>query len=89
MPTVIIGNSGMEQTASAIGLLEANGFETRKITDERFGAGGLSDIEEIEYLQGAVASLAWGERYPATVIDELPDLRIIARLGVGLSLIHI
>ena len=83
MFTVIIGNSGMEQPAPAIGLLEANGFEVRKIADERFGAGGLSNTEEIEYLQGAVASLAWGERYPAAVIDELPDLRVIARLGVG------
>ena len=50
MFTVIIGNSGMEQTAPAIGLLEANGFEVRKIADERFGAGGLSNTEEIEYL---------------------------------------
>lgn len=43
----------------------------------------------IDALQGMAASLASIEPYSATVLAEAPDLRVIARLGVGYDAIDV
>ena len=84
MPTVVVcGENPNDANGPAIRLLEGRGFDVRVVDDVLFGQGNRSDEEEIEYLKGANATVAWGERYPAAVIEGLPDLRVIARMGVG------
>ena len=84
MPTVVVcGENPNDANGPAIRLLEGRGFEVRVVDDVLFGQGNRSDEEEIEQLKGANATVAWGERYPAAVIEGLPDLRVIARMGVG------
>ena len=84
MPTVVFsGDNPNEANTPAIRLLESHGFDVRVVNEERFGQGLLSDAEEIGILAGADAVVAWGERYPSAVLNALPNLRVIARLGVG------
>ena len=84
MPTVVVcGENPNDANGPAIRLLEGRGFDVRVVDDVLFGQGNRSDEEEIECLKGANATVAWGERYPAGVIEALPDLRVIARMGVG------
>ena len=84
MPTVVVsGDNPNDANGPAVRLLEGRGFDVRVVTDVLFGQGNRSDEEEIEYLKGANGVVAWGERYPATVIEGLPDLKVIARMGVG------
>ena len=63
--------------------LVKRGFIVDTIINAKFCNGLLSDEEEIELLRGASAVIASGERYPKNVLDSLPDLRVIARKGVG------
>ena len=84
MPTVVVsGDNPNDANGPAVRLLEGRGFDVRVVTDVLFGQGNRSDEEEIEYLKEANGVVAWGERYPATVIEGLPDLKVIARMGVG------
>ena len=84
VPTVVVcGENPNDANGPAIRLLEGRGFDVRVVDDVLFGQGNRSNEEEIECLKGANATVAWGERYPAAVIEELPDLRVIARMGVG------
>ncbi len=84
MPTVVVsGDNPNDANGPAVRLLEGRGFDVRVVDDVLFGQGNRSDEEEIEYLKGANGVVAWGERYPAAVIEALPDLRVIARMGVG------
>ena len=84
MPSVVISSSGiLTEDNSCAEMLRAQGFNVRVLKDPVFADGARSDDEEIEILSGASAVLAWGERYPAGVIESLPDLRVIARMGVG------
>ena len=73
----------------ALRLLRDAGFEIRLINNKRFSQGNASDDEEIDILQGTAAVLAAGERYTKNVIESLPDLRVIARLGVGFDKVDI
>ncbi len=84
MPSVVIsGHNANDANAPAIRLLQSSGFDVRVVDDSQFGQGLLTDTEEIAILRGADAVVAWGERYPAPVLEGLPKLRAIARLGVG------
>ncbi len=64
-------------------LLEA-GFEVRYPRNPTFTRGLGGERETIAELQGVHAVLAGGgEHYTAAALAELPDLRVIARSGVG------
>ncbi len=90
MPTVVFsGDNPNDANAPAVRLLEDRGFDVRVVDDLMFGQGHRSDEEEIEFLQGAGGVVAWGERYPAAVLEGLPDLRVIARMGVGFDKIDL
>jgi D-3-phosphoglycerate dehydrogenase / 2-oxoglutarate reductase len=45
--------------------------------------GGLDEAGLIEALEGVVATIAWVEPYTARVLEARPELRIVARCGVG------
>jgi len=72
-----------------IRMLKGEGFEIKLIDDDRFPHGNASDEEEIELLHAASAVIAAGERYSRKVIESLPDLRLIARVGVGFDSVDV
>ncbi len=78
-----------DEEAAFIQMLKSRGFEVNLIGDERFAHGNASDEEEIAILRGASAVIAAGERYSASVIEALPDLRVIARFGVGFDKVDV
>ena len=90
MPTVLIATKReVAVTEPHVKLLQENGFDVRLVNDERFALGLTSDEEVIDVLQGASATIAAGTRYTARVLENLPDLRVIARSGVGFDRVDI
>ena len=84
MPTVVISRgSRMEDTAPCVRLLQEQGFDVRMVGDDEFADGLTGDENALEVLRGASAVIASGERYTARVLENLPDLRVVARSGVG------
>lgn len=59
--------------------LEEAGFTIIRNEHDRV----LTDEELGERLPGVVATIAHGERYPATIFGKSPALKVIARYGVG------
>ena len=57
--------------------------------DARFGLGLLGDEDVIGLLRGASAVIAGATSYPATVLQSLPDLRVLARSGVGFDKVDV
>ena len=70
-------------------ILRKAGFNVREVEDADFVRGWKSNEETIELLHGASAVIASGERYTAEVINSLPDLRVIARHGVGFERVDV
>ena len=84
MPTVVITQTRKDvNTEPSLSLFRENGFEVRMVEDFRFARGLTSDEHVIEVLGGASAVIAQGTRYTANVLKNLPDLRVVARSGVG------
>ena len=90
MPTVVISsNRKLEKPEPWVSLLQENGFEVRIVEDMRFARGLTNDENVIEVLRGASAVIAHGTRYTANVLENLPDLRVVARAGVGYDKVDI
>lgn len=90
MGTVVISTDGsVKPTDPCMALLRDAGFEPQLLLDKRFAMGMGSDEETIQTLDGAVAVMAWGERYTQNVLSYLPELRVVARLGVGFDRVDI
>ena len=90
MPTVVINTKEPVQDAGRYGkLLKENGFEIQVAKDTRFAFGMTSDEELIDLLKGASAVVAGSTPYTAEVIQNLPNLRVIARTGVGFDKIDV
>jgi phosphoglycerate dehydrogenase-like enzyme len=64
-------------------MLRAAGFEVRYPKNRYLARGLCGEQETIEELQAAAAVLAGGEHYCEAVLAALPNLRVIARVGVG------
>jgi len=64
-------------------LLREAGFEVRFPKDPQIARGQCSRADSIAELSVAHATIASSEEYSETVLAELPDLRVIARCGVG------
>ena len=84
MPAVLITPEAMlhQHQADYTRLLVEAGLEVRYPDDPTFTRGRGED-ETIRALGGISAVLAGADRFTARVIDSLPDLRVIARAGVG------
>ena len=90
MPTVLISQNRQDQDDGPHqSLFRENGFEVRTVVDFPFSRGLTSDEHVIEVLEGASAVIAGGTRYTANVLKNLPDLRVIARAGVGFDKVDI
>ncbi len=80
MPTVLIGAGPIRnQPGRFRDLLQEAGFS---LIDPP-GFGPLTVAQLHEYLPQVDAAVAGGEPHPAAVIDASPNLRVIARTGVG------
>lgn len=66
-----------------VSMLEEAGFDIRYPDDPTFTRGVCGIDETIRVLKNASAVIAGGEHYTQEVIDALPNLRVIARAGVG------
>ena len=79
MGIVVVGTMAFSKKPEATRPLEEGGHEIR------FIPLGPSASEErvVEALKGASAVLAQTEPYSARVLSQLPDLKIVARVGVG------
>lgn len=64
-------------------LLRDAGFQVRYPTDPRFCHGHCTQAETIEQLRGVSGVIAAGEHYTDPVLAALPELRVVARAGVG------
>jgi phosphoglycerate dehydrogenase-like enzyme len=66
-----------------VGLLEDAGFSVQYPEDPTFTRGLCGAEETIRVLNSASAVIAGGEYFTEPVLDRLPNLRVIARAGVG------
>ena len=90
MPKIVINTKEAIEDAERFGgILEENGFEIDVPEDPRFRFGLTSDRELVDLLRGASAVVAGATPYTSEVLQELPDLRVIARTGVGFDRIDI
>ena len=90
MPTVLISSHGfMDKSAICPGMLRDQGFDVRLLSNEDFAGGRATEEDSIELLRGATAVVASGELYTQKIMASLPDLRVIARLGVGFDRIDL
>jgi phosphoglycerate dehydrogenase-like enzyme len=91
MPVVQINPESMlhKEDAPYARLLREAGFEVRYPKNPVFARGVLSEEETIAELRGAHAVIATGERYSDEVMAATPELRVIARAGVGYDRVDI
>ena len=66
-----------------VDILKNAGHEVRYPSQKTFTRGNDPDELTLQELAGATAVIAGGERLHAEVLRQLPDLRVIARCGVG------
>ncbi|MBM79684.1 MAG: hypothetical protein CMJ78_03700 [Planctomycetaceae bacterium] len=84
MPTVVISPEAFYKIDTPfVATLNEAGFDVRYPSYKEFTRGLDGDEKTIEELSGAVAVIAGGEFLTPNVIENLPDLRIISRCGVG------
>ncbi len=84
MPTVLITPTAFYQKpAPYVDMLQDAGFEVRYPEDRFFSRGLSTEEDAVDQIKGAAALIAGGECMTGDVISQLPDLRVIARSGVG------
>jgi D-3-phosphoglycerate dehydrogenase / 2-oxoglutarate reductase len=70
-------------------ILRDGGFEIRYPADSTFTRGLGTEEETIRVLRGASAVVAGGEHITPKVLAALPELRVVARAGVGYDRVDI
>lgn len=84
MPAVVITPEAFwKKPGPFVDLLVNAGYEIRYPDHAMFARGGGGEEEAIKTHAGAVGVIAGGEHFTARVQRELPDLKVIARCGVG------
>ena len=90
MPTVHINSDGtLDPPAPSVDLLEKAGFNVRIAKNRDVPRGIASEEENIAELRGADAVIAWGECYTNKILAAVPELRVIARAGVGFDRVDV
>ena len=91
MPDVLITPEKLmnQPEAPYIRLLEDAGFRIRYPDDPHFTRGHGTEEETIRQLQGVDALIAGGEYITPNVLDNVTQLRVIARSGVGFDRVNI
>lgn len=84
MPKVLICPEALRHAPGGhIDLLTDAGFEVLFPQNPEFGRGVCGEAEGIDELRAVDAVVAGAEHYTASTLDQLPQLRVIARNGVG------
>ena len=90
MPTVLITPENLRDDSSPhVDMLCEAGFEVRYPKDPHFTRGLCSEEDTIEAIRGVDALIAGGEVLTERVLSGLPELRVIARAGVGYDRVDI
>lgn len=90
MPIVLITpESFIDVPGPYIKSLTEAGFDIRYPKDRTFARGLCSEQETIDELSGIVAVIAGGEVIGKNVFAALPELRVVARSGVGFDRVDI
>ncbi len=90
MPSVLIFPEAYYKTeAPYVQMFQDAGFEIRYPEDPTFTRGLHSEEETIEVIAGVDATVAGGEYYTPRVIESLPQLKVIARAGVGFDRVDV
>ncbi len=90
MPQVMITPTSMQHRPSPYAdLLKGAGFEVRYPTNPELVMGLAGEQETISQLKGMGAVIAGGEYFTPAVLDGLPELRVIARAGVGFDRVDV
>lgn len=84
MPVVLITPEAIRHAPGQhVEILESAGFEIRYPQNEQLARGLHADSDTIAELQGVDATIAGGEYYRPAVLQALPQLKVVARAGVG------
>jgi D-3-phosphoglycerate dehydrogenase len=86
---MISSDGTLSRTAPCVGTLKEAGFDVHFPKDPKVPTGICSDEAVIEELQGMCGVIAWGEKYSGRVLSALPDLRVVARAGVGFDSVNV
>ena len=90
MPTVLITPEAMLHVqAPYVTILQAGGFDVRYPKNPLLARGLVTDAETIDEMTGMNAIIAGGENFSPPVIAALPELRVIARAGVGYDRVNV
>lgn len=90
MPIALITPEALiNQPGPFVDLLRSAGFDVRYPKDPTFTRGLGTEQQTIDELRGVSAVLAGGERITAPVMAASPELRVIARSGVGYDRIDV
>ena len=90
MPSVLITPEALiDRRGPWVDVLEAGGFDVLYPTDTTFTRGHFSESDTIKVLSVANAVLAGGEVFTEGVFAASPQLRAIARQGVGYDRVDI
>lgn len=76
-------------SAPYVDLLREAGFTVRYCRNTEFARGVCNEQETIEELRGASGVLASGEMFTPAVFAALPELRVVARVGVGYDRVNV
>jgi D-3-phosphoglycerate dehydrogenase / 2-oxoglutarate reductase len=90
MPVALITPEEMIRTPGPEAqILKEAGFDVRYPADTTFTRGLGTEDESIRVLGGVTALIAGGEHLTAKVLAALPELRVIARAGVGFDRVDV
>ena len=90
MPAVLVTPEAMRNPDGPYcRILAEAGLEVRFPKHPQLARGRLSDDEVIAELEGISATIAGGEVYNSYVLGRVPDLRVIARAGVGYDRVEV
>src|SRR5688500_18875782 len=90
MPQVLISPEAFRDVpAPYVDILRAAGFEVRYPKNPIFAQGFCSEQETVDELAPMSAVIAGGEVFTPDVLAKLPNLRVIARAGVGYDRVNV
>jgi D-3-phosphoglycerate dehydrogenase len=90
VPTVLITPESMLHVqAPYVTILKEGGFDIHYPKNPQLARGLVTDAETIDELRGMNAIIAGGEHFNPAVIAALPDLKVIARAGVGYDRVNV
>ncbi len=90
MPTVLITPESMLRVqAPYVTILREGGFDIHYPKNPQLARGLVTDAETIDELRGMNAIIAGGEHFNPAVIGALPELKVIARAGVGYDRVNV